>query len=164
MFICLILLNYTSFSTRTRFGILRGYIYVSLNLVTLLLVYLVVFHVSFLYILASSTLIQPESIAFWGHLCKFGCYEVRFSAFGHTHAFVDPVTHPSVFLEGKCKCGYPQSAQISGQLPPIRSDLDHYQRSLYSAPPKFLPEQFLSVMDMADSFLVSVAAEMIACR
>ena len=36
--ICLILLKYTSFSTRTRFGTLRGYVYVSFNLVTLLLV------------------------------------------------------------------------------------------------------------------------------
>ena len=37
--ICLILLNCTSFSTRTRFGILRGYVYVSYNLVTFLLVW-----------------------------------------------------------------------------------------------------------------------------
>ena len=63
-----------------------------------------------------------------------------------------------------CKCGYPQSAQISGQLPPMRLDLDHSRRSIYSAPPKFLPEQFLCIMDTPDSFLVSVAAEMVAFR
>ena len=110
----------------------------------------------------SFTLIQPLSIGFRGHLCKFGCYEARLSAFGHTHAFVDPVTHPSVFLEGECKWGYPQSAEISGQLPPIRSDLDHFRRSIHLAPPKFLPEPFLYIIDTPDSFLVSVAAEMVA--
>ena len=61
-----------------------------------------------------------------------------------------------------CKCGYPQSAQISGQLPPIRSDLDHFRRFIYSAPPKFLLEQFLYIMETQNSFLVSVAAEMVA--
>ena len=35
---CLILLNYTSSSTRTRFGIIRGYVYMSFNLVTLFMV------------------------------------------------------------------------------------------------------------------------------
>ena len=30
----------------------------------------------------------------------------------HTHAFVDLVTHPSMFVEGEYKCGYPPSAQI----------------------------------------------------
>ena len=38
VFICLTLLNYTSISTRTRFGILRGYVHVSFNLGLLLLV------------------------------------------------------------------------------------------------------------------------------
>ena len=112
----------------------------------------------------SSTLIQPQSIGFWGHLCEFGRYEARSLAFGHTHAFVDLVKHPSVFLEGEGKCGYPQSAQISGQLPPLRSDLDHFRRSIYSTPPKFLPEQFLYIMDTPDWFLVSVGAEMVAFR
>ena len=121
-------------------------------------------NVSLVYILVLFTLIQPQSIGLWGHLCRFCCCEASFSAFGHTHAFVDPVTHPSVFLGEKCKCGYPQSARISGQLPPIRSDLDHFRSSLYSAPPKILPEQFLHIMDTPDSFLVSVAAEMVAFR
>ena len=31
-------------------------------------------------------------------------------------------------------------------------------------PPKCLPEQFLYIMDTSDSFLVSVAAEMVAFR
>ena len=35
-----------------------------------------------------------------------------------------------------CKCGYPQPAQISSQLPPIRSDSTHFRRSLYLSPPK----------------------------
>ena len=63
-----------------------------------------------------------------------------------------------------CKCGYPQSAQISGQLTPIRSDLDHCRRSIYSAPPKLLPEQFLYIMDTRDLLLVTVADEMVAFR
>ena len=63
-----------------------------------------------------------------------------------------------------CQCNYPQSAQITGQLPPIRSDFDYFRRSIYSAPPKFLPEQFLYILDTLDSFLVSVAAEMVAFR
>ena len=57
--ICLILLNCSSFSTRTRFGILSRYVYVSFDLI---LFPLVVFHVSFLYILVSFTLIQSQSI------------------------------------------------------------------------------------------------------
>ena len=56
--ICLILLNYTSFSTRTRFGILRGYIYVSFNLVTLLLVWFGCFSCL---ILVHSGVIYPDS-------------------------------------------------------------------------------------------------------
>ena len=89
------------------------------------------------------------------------CYKARFAAFGCTHAFVDPVTHHSVFFEGECKCGYPQSAQITGQVPAITSDLDHMRRSIYSVPPKFLPEQYLYIMDTPDSFLMSVAAGMV---
>ena len=37
--ICLILLNCTSFSTRTPLGILRGYVYVSFDLIALFLVW-----------------------------------------------------------------------------------------------------------------------------
>ena len=110
----------------------------------------------------SWTLIQPKAIGLWGHLYKFCCYQEGFSAFTHTHAFVDQVTHPSVFLEGECKCGYTQSAQISGQLPSIRSTLDHFWRAISSVPPKILSEQFLCIINTPDSFLVSVAAEMVA--
>ena len=124
----------------------------------------VVFHVSFLYILVSSATTQPQSIGLWGHLHRFYCYEARFSVFDGMHACVDPVTHPSGFFEGDCKCGYPQSAQSSGKLPQIRSDSDYFRRSIYSAPPKNLPEMFLYIMDTPDSFLVSVAAEMVAFR
>ena len=63
-----------------------------------------------------------------------------------------------------CKCSHPQSAQISGQLPPITSDLDHFRRSIYLPLPKFVPEQFLYIMDTPDSFLVSVAAKMVPFR
>ena len=57
--ICLILLNCSSFSTRTRFGILSRYVYVFFDLI---LFPLVVFHVSFLYILVLFTLIQSQCI------------------------------------------------------------------------------------------------------
>ena len=56
--ICLILLNYTSISTRTRFGILYGYVYVSLNLVTLLSVWSGCFSCL---ILVHSGVIYPDS-------------------------------------------------------------------------------------------------------
>ena len=67
---------------------------------------LVVFHVSFLHILRSSTPIEHHSFGFWGYLQRFYCYQAGFLAFDRTHAFVDPVTHPSVLVEGECKCGY----------------------------------------------------------
>ena len=56
--ICLILLNCTSFLTRTRFGIIRGYVDVSLILVTLLLVWFDCFSCL---ILAHSGVIYPDS-------------------------------------------------------------------------------------------------------
>ena len=56
--ICLTLLNYTSFSTRTRFSILRGYVYMSFNLVTLLLVWFGCFSCL---ILVHSGVIYPDS-------------------------------------------------------------------------------------------------------
>ena len=68
------------------------------------------------------------------------------------------VTVYALSRHSMCKCGYPQSAQILGQLPPIRSESDHFRRSIYSAPPKFLPELFLYIMDTPDSSLVSVPA------
>ena len=109
MLIRLILLNVSSFSTRTWFGILSGYVYVSFDLILILLV---VFRVPFLYILVSCTLIQSPSIGLCADSDRFCCYQARFSTFRYTHAFVDPVAHPCVFVEGECKCGYPQSAQI----------------------------------------------------
>ena len=56
--ICLILLNCTLFSTGTRFGSLRGYVYVSFNLVLLLLVW---FGCSSCLILVHSSVIYPDS-------------------------------------------------------------------------------------------------------
>ena len=44
------------------------------------------------------------------------------------------------------------------------SDLDHFWQSIHSAPPNFLPERFLYILDTPDSILVSVAAEMVSFR
>ena len=65
----------------------------------------------------------------------------------------------------QCKCGYPQSRRSevnSGQCTPIQPDSAHYCTFTYCRAPKFLPKQFLYIMDTLDSILMSVAAEMVA--
>ena len=66
--ICLILLNCTSFSTRTRFSILRGYVYVSFDLITLLLVWFGCFSCL---ILVHSGVIYPHSAPIYRILGTF---------------------------------------------------------------------------------------------
>ena len=50
----------------------------------------------------------------------------------------------------------------SGQCTPIQPDSAQFGTFTYWGAPKFLPEQFLYIMDTPDSILVSVAAEMVA--
>ena len=114
VFICLILFHYTSFSTRARFGILRGYFYLSFKLATLLLVWFGCF--SCLRPVHSGV-IYPDSALIHLILGTFVYILLHFATFSRHDAFVVRVTHPSVFLKGECKCGYPQFVQISGELP-----------------------------------------------
>ena len=133
----------------------------SFDLFTLLLV---VFHVSFLYILGSSTPIQPQSIRFCGHLFRFYFYEARFLVFHRTDAFVDPVTQPSVFLEGIVSAAtlHPRRSQVN--YSPL-SQIQIISRNLCIwRPPKFLPELVSYIMDTPDSFLVSVLVDTVALR
>ena len=64
----LISLNCTSLSTTTRFGILRGYVYVSFDVFTLLLVWLGCFSCL---ILVHSSVIYPNSAPIHWHLGTF---------------------------------------------------------------------------------------------
>ena len=58
---------------------------------------------------------------------------------------------------------HPRRSEVnSGQCTPIQPDSAHVCTFTYSGAPKFLPEQFLYIMDTPDSILVSVAAEMVA--
>ena len=59
----------------------------------------------------------------------------------------------------------PRRSEVnSGQCTPIQPDSAHLRTFTYWEAPKFLPEQFLSIMDTRDSILMSVAAEMVAFR
>ena len=58
---------------------------------------------------------------------------------------------------------HPHRSEVnSGQCTPIQPDSAHFRTFKYGSFPKFLPEQFLYIMDTPDSILVSVAAEMVA--
>ena len=58
---------------------------------------------------------------------------------------------------------HPRRSEVnSGQCTPIQPDSAHFCTFTYWGAPKFLPEQFLYILDTRDSILVSVAAEMIA--
>ena len=58
---------------------------------------------------------------------------------------------------------HPRRSEVnSGQCTPIQPDSAHFWTFTYGSLPKFLPEQFLYIMDTPDSILVSVAAEMVA--
>ena len=54
------------------------------------------------------------------------------------------------------------------RLPSISADLSsitpHFQRCIYLAAPKVFPELFLYILDTPDSFLMSVATEIVAFR
>ena len=54
-----------------------------------------------------------------------------------------------------------RSIQVN-QCTPIQPDSAHFRTFTYWGAPKFLPEQFLHIMDTPDSILVSVAADMVA--
>ena len=58
---------------------------------------------------------------------------------------------------------HPRRSEVnSGQCTPIQPDSAHFWTFTYGCLPKFLPKQFLYIMDTPDSILVSVAAEMVA--
>ena len=60
---------------------------------------------------------------------------------------------------------HPRRSEVnSGQCTPIQADSAHFRTFTYGSIPKFLPEQFLYIMDTPDSILVSVAAEVVAFR
>ena len=58
---------------------------------------------------------------------------------------------------------HPRRSEVnSGQCTPIQPDSAQFRTFTYGSLSKFLPEQFLYIMDMPDSILVSDAAEMVA--
>ena len=58
---------------------------------------------------------------------------------------------------------HPRRSEVnSGQCTPIQSDSAHFRTFTHGRLPKFLPEQFLYIIDTPDSIPVSVAAEMVA--
>ena len=81
-----------------------------------------------------------------------------------TTFFVDVATHPSVFLEGECKCGYPLSAQIFTDLPQIDYILVIFFASAESPPRSSVSGYFLYISDMPDLIPRSIPRKSAAFR
>ena len=118
----------------------------------------------FRFIHPDSAPIQPKSGQIKQISPHRGYISIFFLGLTRTTFFVDVATHPSVFLEGECKCGQPPSAQIFTDLPQIDYILVIFSASAESPPRSSVSGSDLYISDMPDLIPRSIHRKSVAFR